>query len=212
MKISCNIIADILELYADGVVSEDTKGLVETHLNDCAACREKLAGIKKSIIIPAETKAELIKKIGKKIKARHIAYSTVIFALIAAILFVGVKNYSLHNPPEYRLPSITSFSRVKFDRVELRGDYIHVFFNRSTDIGGMSYVFNDDNKTADLHVCLYGRVRSEPLECSYNAFIQRSYDNQEPVEIIAVYYCTSNDCMSWRSCNYSNATLLWEKG
>ncbi len=32
-KISCNIIKDVLPLYLDDVVSEDTKNMVEEHLN-----------------------------------------------------------------------------------------------------------------------------------------------------------------------------------
>jgi len=75
-KITCCVITDILELYADGVVSEDTKSLVETHLSDCSDCREKLAGIKKIITIPAETKAEPIKRIRKKIKNKFIITCT----------------------------------------------------------------------------------------------------------------------------------------
>ena len=37
-KISCNIIRDILPLYLDDVVSDDTKELVEEHLETCDAC------------------------------------------------------------------------------------------------------------------------------------------------------------------------------
>ena len=33
-KISCNIIKDILPLYLDGVVSDDTRQMVEEHLSE----------------------------------------------------------------------------------------------------------------------------------------------------------------------------------
>ena len=34
-KINCRVIRDILPLYVDGVVSEDTSALVEEHLTEC---------------------------------------------------------------------------------------------------------------------------------------------------------------------------------
>ena len=39
MKISCNIIEDLLPLYVDDMVSEDSRQLVEEHLKACPTCR-----------------------------------------------------------------------------------------------------------------------------------------------------------------------------
>ena len=38
-KINCNVIQDILPLYIEDAVSEDTKELVEEHLQDCEICQ-----------------------------------------------------------------------------------------------------------------------------------------------------------------------------
>ena len=38
MKISCDIIQDLLPLYCDGVCSQDSKQVVEAHLQDCEKC------------------------------------------------------------------------------------------------------------------------------------------------------------------------------
>ena len=40
-KISCHVIQDILPLYVDGIVSEDTKEMVEEHLRECESCRKE---------------------------------------------------------------------------------------------------------------------------------------------------------------------------
>ncbi len=48
-KMNCNVIGDLLPLYADDVVSEDTKALVEEHLAECAECKETLNTIKNEI-------------------------------------------------------------------------------------------------------------------------------------------------------------------
>lgn len=49
MKITCNIIEDLLPLYIDDMVSEDSRQLVEEHLKECAACRKMLDEMKKRI-------------------------------------------------------------------------------------------------------------------------------------------------------------------
>ena len=41
MKTSCNIIEDLLPLYVDDMVSEDSRQLIEGHLKTCPACRKK---------------------------------------------------------------------------------------------------------------------------------------------------------------------------
>ena len=39
-KISCNIIGDLLPLYLDGAVSEDTKKQVEEHMSEGEVCKK----------------------------------------------------------------------------------------------------------------------------------------------------------------------------
>lgn len=38
MKITCNIIKDLLPLYIDDVLSDDSKKAVEEHIKKCAVC------------------------------------------------------------------------------------------------------------------------------------------------------------------------------
>lgn len=48
MRKECNIIKDILPLYIEGMVSNDTASFVEEHIKDCAECRSELEDMKKS--------------------------------------------------------------------------------------------------------------------------------------------------------------------
>ena len=50
-KITCNVIKDILPLYIDGVVSEDTQKIVDEHLTECSLCRDEMNKLKKIIYI-----------------------------------------------------------------------------------------------------------------------------------------------------------------
>ena len=49
-KINCNVIQDILPLYIDDVVSDDTKELVEEHLQNC---ERQFSRVRRTRKIPA---------------------------------------------------------------------------------------------------------------------------------------------------------------
>ena len=42
MKISCEIIKDLLPLYQDGICSDESRKLIEEHLQSCDECKEIL--------------------------------------------------------------------------------------------------------------------------------------------------------------------------
>ena len=69
-QITCNIIRDILPLYADDLVSPDTRELVDSHLTDCAKCRQFLFSIQAAIVIPIEEDQPLHKRLLKKLRFR----------------------------------------------------------------------------------------------------------------------------------------------
>ena len=39
MKLACKVIEDLLPLYCDGACTEETRALIETHLQECDSCR-----------------------------------------------------------------------------------------------------------------------------------------------------------------------------
>ncbi|MEB2280515.1 zf-HC2 domain-containing protein [Lysinibacillus xylanilyticus] len=65
-EIKCTIIQDFLPLYVDDVVSEDTKELVEQHLQTCQACQKEYQQMTQTLYVPIENKATLFEKINKK--------------------------------------------------------------------------------------------------------------------------------------------------
>lgn len=102
-KISCNIIMDILPLYADDIVSEDTKNLVEMHLQSCDECRRELSLIKSDFheskdILSKEDDLELIKKVGKDIKKKR--NTTGLLASIISVIAV-ILAFAYLTAPEY---------------------------------------------------------------------------------------------------------------
>ena len=71
MKITCDIINDLLSSYVDGVCSEDSCKLVEEHLHDCARCSQKLKYMKNPIKCPEIQTTEKIGNPFIKIKRKN---------------------------------------------------------------------------------------------------------------------------------------------
>ena len=63
MKLSCDIIRDLLPLYAEELASTDSRGAVEEHLCECEGCRKMYEEMKKSpVIIPAEPGLDTVRR------------------------------------------------------------------------------------------------------------------------------------------------------
>ena len=91
-KISCNVIGDLLPLYVDNVLSEDSRELVEEHLRKCESCRESAEKMGKTIVISNDTDSEKIKKLKKRISIKKIVASS----LLGLVILFGLGFYLLY--------------------------------------------------------------------------------------------------------------------
>ncbi len=98
-KFDCEIIKDLLPLYADNVCSEKSLKIVEEHLKDCPECSEELRRIKECPTVPSvdEDLEKAVKNAGKMIKKgkKKTIIETVALVLILVILFGVVGMYRL---------------------------------------------------------------------------------------------------------------------
>ncbi|MFJ7744558.1 zf-HC2 domain-containing protein [Peribacillus sp. NPDC097295] len=91
-EVKCTIIQDVLPLYMDEVVSQDTKEMVDQHLQHCEKCQKEYETMKRNLYIPVEKNAPIIKKINKKWRKKKVIISFVSIFVTAIILF-GVYAY-----------------------------------------------------------------------------------------------------------------------
>lgn len=89
MKLSCDIIRDILPLYAENMVSNATREAVEEHISDCANCSKELEALKQNQKLPVEADVKSLKRVGDAIRRRRILSVMAVFLLIATILIGG---------------------------------------------------------------------------------------------------------------------------
>ena len=88
MKIQCEIIRDILPLYAENMVSQPTRAMVEEHLEDCEGCTRELASLRTQAV-PVEPGVKALKRVKDAIRRRRILSVLAVFFMIATLLFGG---------------------------------------------------------------------------------------------------------------------------
>lgn len=98
MRISCEIIKDLLPLYHDGVCSNDSKTMVEEHLANCESCKAELQAMDDELPINNTeqnlNEAESVKKLSRRWKKgmrksllKGILTTILIIALVALVLY-----------------------------------------------------------------------------------------------------------------------------
>lgn len=90
MDISCDIIRDLLPLYAEDMASEDSKKLVDDHLFRCDACAKELAALKKPQKVPVETDVTSLKRVGKTIRRRKVLTVMAVLTTVATLIATGI--------------------------------------------------------------------------------------------------------------------------
>ena len=98
MKVSCEIVKDLLPLYHDGVCSNDSKTMVEEHLAYCDSCKAELKAMVDTLFINKTeqnlNEAEAVKKLSKRWKKgmlksllKGVLITIVVIALVALVLY-----------------------------------------------------------------------------------------------------------------------------
>lgn len=159
MKITCDIISDLLPLYVDEVCTEDTKAAVEEHTKECEKCREILGNMSAENPIDVSEKTEVAKakKPFKKLKLRFV------FWLVFGIFCTAVIVVTM------------SFAGV-FDKIESKFYHSVSFLVEDAEpadewitIADYRYFDGDSNGvyTTEDYLELRGIFQRKELSCSY---------------------------------------------
>lgn len=101
MKITCNVIEDLLPLYADDVLSNDSRQLVDVHLKTCYKCQNELRKTKDDILSPVSDQAndahpddewKALRNLKHKIRSRRIL-TAVVVAVVVFFAAIGFDQY-----------------------------------------------------------------------------------------------------------------------
>lgn len=93
-KLSCNVIQDILPLYIDNAVCDDTRLLVEEHLRECENCSRYYKALQEELLLPVdpgtkERDAEEIRSFKKYLTRKRLG-TFFLSAASVLVLTVGI--------------------------------------------------------------------------------------------------------------------------
>lgn len=103
MKNECSIVCDLLPLYAEDMVSEDTAEFVKEHLGNCPTCRAELEKLRKPVQPVAaqhvpDIDAEPLKRLKKTLLMEKVQAILCTAAVLLALMLSGL---SFLTAPEY---------------------------------------------------------------------------------------------------------------
>ncbi|MEW9095514.1 MAG: zf-HC2 domain-containing protein [Clostridiaceae bacterium] len=100
MKISCDVIRDLLPLYYDNICSEESRKLVNEHIETCEKCRMELESMSMVIDVTRENldEMEMMKNVSKRWrrdKLKSLGEGILITIAIVLILscFIKIKSF-----------------------------------------------------------------------------------------------------------------------
>ncbi|TGY44458.1 zf-HC2 domain-containing protein [Clostridium sartagoforme] len=92
MKINCTVIKDILPLYVEEMVSEDTRVLIENHIDECIDCKKEVEEMKTPPNIPIDINTTGFKNVKSKLYREK--FNVIIFSImLTMIISILVINY-----------------------------------------------------------------------------------------------------------------------
>lgn len=158
MKITCDVIQDLMPSYIDGILSEDSQALVEEHMGTCQECRKMLeimkgeqgkeqAQMRASVTSTAERgvggtdnagknigSAAALKKIRKKLLVRRVLTAAVAVILTLIVAAAGYNHW---------------YFNEKYMTLDDSGMYVknNSLYSSSNLINRMKVQYTEDGKT-----------------------------------------------------------------
>ena len=114
MKLECDVIRDLLPLYAEKLASPASSALVEQHLAECPACRTELEQMEKPVPVQPEPQPDApLKNIRSSLNRRRLR--TMLCSFAAALALAAVCGFGWYG--------YTACDRVSFFDARLQAYY-----------------------------------------------------------------------------------------
>ena len=185
MKYSCGIIEDLLPLYLDGACSDESKEMVEAHLETCELCSKKLERMKTESVIPASMSSEReIAEYARKVRKHRIRQVVgavalcILSACLLALIFLTVQDmHHYANPTIYDVEegvwNLTSNAlEISADDVDeyvffTNNKKIEVTVEKSAEYSGEILLWNADDRNNPVTI-LYGQITADRNSCTFS--------------------------------------------
>ncbi|MRX72779.1 zf-HC2 domain-containing protein [Bacillus lacus] len=96
MRISCNVIRDVLPLYVENMASQDTRDIVKEHIDSCENCKKRLEDMRTFEEMPIDTDIAPLRNIQNTLRRNKL--QAIIFSVMATLVFAVLTMAYLTTP------------------------------------------------------------------------------------------------------------------
>lgn len=189
MKIQCNVIKDLLPLYAEKLTSKESNSLILDHISNCQDCKNEYEKIIKKIDLPNDLNDFKNLKKAKRKDKQNLIIGIAVIVLFLSLLFVILKPYFpyLYTGDRITLSVIGESDYNKIDISEK--DVVCKYENNNQEI----HFEKDDEYIISTKGNEYGLYTFDVTTKQGNINIELMHTNWWSIEDIDLYFNIDTD-------------------
>ena len=181
-KITCDVIRDLLPLYVEQVVSEDTAELVKEHLTSCESCRRELADLQKPVALPdfqavqkkdteaiASLRSTLVRKRMVQSVISVLVVLTLVGGAILGYLFYGRERSFGEICPVRGEITYASLRIATDEEIRLSQEQVEELFGRMEQLHYKKLTMTDRMGTEENYATLRCTLDGHPYELMFSS-------------------------------------------
>ena len=133
MNKDCSIVQDLLPLYAEDMLREETKEYVDGHLAQCAPCRAELTSLRKEVT-PASVSAQPLRDLKRQLQRKKL---TAVLLAVALALTLATAGFAYLTAPQYLPYDETEWTITRSPRALADGS---IMADELTDLSGVESI------------------------------------------------------------------------
>ena len=134
MNKDCSIVQDLLPLYAEDMLREETKEFVDGHLAQCEACRTELTALKTEDVTPASVSAQPLRDLKRQLQRKKL---TAVLLAVALALTLATAGFAYLTAPQYLPYDETEWMITRSPRALADGS---IMSDGLTDLSGIESI------------------------------------------------------------------------
>ena len=133
MNKDCSIVQDLLPLYAEDLLREETKEFVDEHLAQCEACRAELDALKADVK-PASVSVQPLRNLKRQLQRKRL---TAVLLAVALALTLATAGFAYLTAPQYLPYDETEWMITRSPRALADGS---IMSDGLTDLSGIESI------------------------------------------------------------------------
>ncbi len=177
MKVTCNVIKDVLPLYVENMLSVDSCIMVEEHIEQCKECNSYLDEMRTIHEIPADRSASPLFKIRSTVRKKRI--QTAILTMMFTIMMIVI-TIAFLTAPEY-IP----YSESSVTISEIGNGAVLALFDKNVSGYDINRYPTDDNTGYEYHITTWNSIWNRNIKRSN---VNNTILNPNGENVVSVYY------------------------